>query len=138
MTTTQKPRPTAQTQKMKKPRTPSDVLEMIEKMGPDGRSMAAMKAAGVSPKRLNVKEMVAKMKTGKGNPAGKDLSPMGMAESRLKGLKSKLMGDPSVTRKGLQPETAKKGGLMKAKKKKAKKSKTAGRLAKRGYGAARK
>ena len=138
MTTTQKPRPTAQTQKMKKPRTPSDVLEMIEKMGPDGRSMAAMKAAGVSPRRLSMKEMKAKMMTGKGNPAGEDLSPMGKAQSRLKGLKSKLMGDPSVTRKGLQPETAKKGGLMKAKKKKAKKSKVAGRLAKRGYGAARK
>ena len=33
---------------------------------------------------------------------------------------------------------AKKGGLMKAKKKKAEKTKRAGRLAKRGYGAAKK
>ena len=35
-------------------------------------------------------------------------------------------------------QAVKKGGLMKAKKKKTKKSKTAGRLAKRGYGAAKK
>ena len=39
---------------------------------------------------------------------------------------------------GFKTLNVKKGGLMKAKKKKAKKSKVAGRLAKRGYGAARK
>ena len=39
---------------------------------------------------------------------------------------------------GFKTTNVKKGGLMKAKKKKAKKSKVAGRLAKRGYGAARK
>tara|TARA_R100000329_G_scaffold34178_1_gene31815 strand:- start:375 stop:857 length:483 start_codon:yes stop_codon:yes gene_type:complete len=39
---------------------------------------------------------------------------------------------------GFKTLNVKKGGLMKAKKKKAKKSKMAGRLAKRGYGAARK
>ena len=38
---------------------------------------------------------------------------------------------------GFKTVNVKKGGLMKAKKKKAKKSKVAGRLAKRGYGAAR-
>tara|TARA_X000001388_G_scaffold62945_1_gene48826 strand:+ start:767 stop:1168 length:402 start_codon:yes stop_codon:yes gene_type:complete len=58
-------------------------------------------------------------------------------EARLKKtlrnlLKPKGEGMP----RGVQP--AKRGGLMKAKKKKTKKSKTAGRLAKRGYGAARK
>ena len=39
---------------------------------------------------------------------------------------------------GFKTTNVKKGGLMKAKKKKVKKSKVAGRLAKRGYGAARK
>ena len=55
-----------------------------------------------------------------------------MLKKRLRKLSPQMGGVP----KRVQP--AKSGGLMKGKKKKAKKSKTAGRLAKRGYGAARK
>ena len=55
-----------------------------------------------------------------------------MLKKRLKQLLPQMGGVP----KRVQP--AKRGGLMKGKKKKAKKSKVAGRLAKRGYGAAKK
>ena len=107
-------------------KTPEEVLEMLSKMGgADGRSIAAMKASGVSPRRRDIKKLIAKMKTGKGNPAGKDLSEFGKMSSQFDTIREKL-------------KLAKKGGLMKAKKKKAKKTKRAGRLAKRGYGAARK
>ena len=55
-----------------------------------------------------------------------------MLKKGLKQLLPQMGGVP----KRVQP--AKRGGLMKGKKKKAKKSKVAGRLAKRGYGAAKK
>ena len=55
-----------------------------------------------------------------------------MLKKGLKQLLPQMGGVP----KRVQP--AKRGGLMKGKKKKAKKTKRAGRLAKRGYGAARK
>tara|TARA_R100000773_G_C4164009_1_gene80570 strand:- start:246 stop:659 length:414 start_codon:yes stop_codon:yes gene_type:complete len=106
--------------------TQEEILEMLSKAGgADGRSIAAMKASGVSPRRRDIQKVIAKMKTGKGNPAGKDLSEFGKMSSQFDAMREKL-------------KSAKKGGLMKAKKKKAKKSKVAGRLAKRGYGAAKK
>ena len=55
-----------------------------------------------------------------------------MLKKGLKQLLPQMGGVPKI----FQP--AKRGGLMKGKKKKAKKSKVAGRLAKRGYGAAKK
>ncbi len=57
-----------------------------KKVKPDGRSIAAMKAAGVGPRisgRLN-------MRTGKGNPAGKDLSIRGRMKAITKKLKPGL------------------------------------------------
>ena len=106
--------------------TQEEILEMLSKAGgADGRSIAAMKASGVSPRRRDIQKVIAQMKTGKGNPAGKDLSEFGKMKSEFDAMREKL-------------KLAKKGGLMKAKKKKAKKTKRAGRLAKRGYGAAKK
>ena len=57
-----------------------------KKVKPDGRSIAAMKAAGVGPRisgRLNIR-------TGKGNPAGKDLSIRGRMKAITKKLKPGL------------------------------------------------
>ena len=101
----------------------------------DGRSLAASNAVDEFSKII--KQMKAEMMAGKGNPAGKDLSLSGKRKEQIDKLKQLLEEKKAApTPKTVQP--AKKGGLMKAKKKKAKKSKTAGRLAKRGYGAARK
>tara|TARA_R100001440_G_C2439131_1_gene105891 strand:- start:60 stop:464 length:405 start_codon:yes stop_codon:yes gene_type:complete len=121
----------------RKPRINLDMLQMSGVMMPDGRSMAAKKASGATRKRLTAKEMRAKMMAGKGNPAGKDLSPAGKMQQAIEGLKE-LLPEPGKRRIPRTVQPAKKGGLMKGKKKKAKKSKTAGRLAKRGYGAAKK
>jgi len=58
-------------------------------------------------------------------------------EEKLKQTLDQLL-KPKGTGMPRKVQPAKRGGLMKGKKKKAKKSKVAGRLAKRGYGAARK
>ena len=58
-------------------------------------------------------------------------------EAKLRRTLDQLL-KPKGTGMPRKVQPAKRGGLMKGKKKKAKKSKTAGRLAKRGYGAARK
>ena len=101
----------------------------------DGRSLAASNAVDEFSKII--KQMKAEMMAGKGNPAGKDLSLSGKRKEQIDKLKQLLEEKKgSAMPKTVQP--AKKGGLMKAKKKKAKKSKVAGRLAKRGYGAAKK
>ena len=106
-------------------------------MMPDGRSVAAKKASGAAGKRLTAKEMQAKMMAGKGNPAGKDLSPQGKMQQAMEDLKQ-FLPEPGKRRIPRTVQPAKRGGLMKGKKKKAKKTKRAGRLAKRGYGAAKK
>jgi len=57
-----------------------------KKVKPDGRSIAAMKASGKGPRisgRLN-------LRTGKGNPAGKDLSIRGRMKAITKKLKPGL------------------------------------------------
>tara|TARA_R100000995_G_scaffold84180_1_gene62107 strand:- start:485 stop:895 length:411 start_codon:yes stop_codon:yes gene_type:complete len=101
----------------------------------DGRSLAASNAVDEFSKII--KQMKAQMMAGKGNPAGKDLSLSGKRKEQIDKLKQLLEEKKgSAMPKTVQP--AKRGGLMKAKKKKTKKSKTAGRLAKRGYGAAKK
>ena len=138
MTTDIPPKPS------KGPRKPKTNLDFLQRrqllsgvMMPDGRSEAAKKASGSTRKRLTAKEMQARMMAGKGNPAGKDLSPQGKMEQAMEDLKQ-LLPQPGKGRMSRTVQPAKRGGLMKGKKKKAKKSKVAGRLAKRGYGAARK
>ena len=133
MTTEVPPKPS----KKKRPRINLDMLQMSGVMMPDGRSMAAKKASGATSKRLTAKEMQTKMMTGKGNPAGKDLSPAGKMQQAMEELKQ-LLPEPGKRRIPKTVQPAKRGGLMKGKKKKAKKTKRAGRLAKRGYGAAKK
>ena len=134
MTTDTPPKPS---KGPRKPRVNFDMLKMSGVMMPDGRSMAAKKASGATGKRLTAKEMQAKMMAGKGNPAGKDLSPAGKMQQAMEELKQ-LLPQPGKGRTPRTVQPAKRGGLMKGKKKKAKKTKRAGRLAKRGYGAARK
>ena len=122
----------------RKPKVNFDMLQMSGVMMPDGRSAAAKKiATGGKGRRLTAKEMQAKMMAGKGNPAGKDLSPQGKMEQAMEDLK-KFLPEPGKRRIPRTVQPAKRGGLMKGKKKKAKKTKRAGRLAKRGYGAAKK
>ena len=133
MTTEVPPKPS----KKKRPRINLDMLQMSGVMMPDGRSMAAKKASGTTSKRLTAKEMQTKMMAGKGNPAGKDLSPAGKMQQAMEELKQ-LLPEPGKRRIPRTVQPAKRGGLMKGKKKKAKKTKRAGRLAKRGYGAAKK
>ena len=133
MTTEVPPKPS----KKKRPRINLDMLQMSGVMMPDGRSMAAKKASGTTSKRLTAKEMQTKMMAGKGNPAGKDLSPAGKMQQAMEELKQ-LLPQPGKGRTPRTVQPAKRGGLMKGKKKKAKKTKRAGRLAKRGYGAAKK
>ena len=133
MTTEVPPKPS----KKKRPRINLDMLQMSGVMMPDGRSMAAKKASGATGKRLTAKEMQAKMMAGKGNPAGKDLSPQGKMQQAMEELKQ-VLPEPGKRRIPRTVQPAKRGGLMKGKKKKAKKTKRAGRLAKRGYGAAKK
>ena len=58
-------------------------------------------------------------------------------EAKLRRTLDQLL-KPKGTGMPRKVQPAKRGGLMKGKKKKAKKSKVAGRLAKRGYGAAKK
>ena len=137
MTTNRPPKPS---KGPRKTQTNFDVLRLSGVMMPDGRSAAAKKASGAAGKRLTAKEMQAKMMAGKGNPAGKDLSPAGdvlRMQERLEELKQ-LLPEPGKRRVPRTVQPAKRGGLMKGKKKKAKKTKKAGRLAKRGYGAAKK
>ena len=134
MTTDTPPKPS---KGPRKPRVNFDMLKMSGVMMPDGRSMAAKKASGATGKRLTAKEMQAKMMAGKGNPAGKDLSPAGKMQQAMEELKQ-VLPEPGKRRIPRTVQPAKRGGLMKGKKKKAKKTKRAGRLAKRGYGAAKK
>ena len=134
MTTDRPPKPS---KGQRKPRINLDMLQMSGVMMPDGRSIAAKKASGATGKRLTAKEMQAKMMAGKGNPAGKDLSPQGKMQEAMEELKQ-LLPQPGKGRIPRTVQPTKRGGLMKGKKKKAKKTKRAGRLAKRGYGAAKK
>ena len=93
------------------------------------RDRAIMTNAGVTPPKSRMtKEQAMKLMDslqGAMQPKGLSQKPLGNFVRRRNQLSPTPMG-----KKG--------GGLMKGKKKKAKKSKVAGRLAKRGYGAARK
>ena len=60
-----------------------------KKVKPDGRSIAAMKAAGVGP-RISGRSGRLNIRTGKGNPAGKDLSIRGRMKAITKKLKPGL------------------------------------------------
>ena len=89
-------------------------------------------------KRINRDDIMRALKKlkGKALASPKLMEPVDIPDEPVeKGATGPNMGQVAG---GFKTVNVKKGGVMKAKKKKAKKSKVAGRLAKRGYGAARK
>jgi len=94
------------------------------------RDKAIMKNAGVTPPTSRMtKEQAMKIFA----DLQTSMQPQGVPQKMLGRLPRRMKPATSPT-----PMGRKGGGMMKAKKKKAKKTKRAGRLAKRGYGAARK
>ena len=94
------------------------------------RDKAIMKNAGVTPPTSRMtKEQAMKIFA----DLQTSMQPQGVPQKMLGRLPRKMKPVTSPT-----PMGRKGGGMMKAKKKKAKKTKRAGRLAKRGYGAAKK
>ena len=94
------------------------------------RDRAIMTNAGVTPpkSRMTKEQAMKLMDSLKGA-----MQPQGIPQEMLSRLPRKMKPATPPT-----PMGRKGGGMMKAKKKKAKKTKRAGRLAKRGYGAAKK